>query len=266
MVAHLLPLRTNRHLVVYFLRLNGYGIAMPDPVNYPKSNTAVMHFLVAIMRLLSWPVMNMRIINTPPPDFDGRAVMVANHRSFIDFATGSIAAIKYKIPMRFLIAYEYAEMPIFGWFIRQAGAIPVYRGDDERRGGALVDAEKALREGYAVVVMPEGSRLSYNDDDVTEMGRLHTGAARLAAQSDVPILIIGLAGTEHAWPRYKWPRFFRREKVVFYIHQTLFHCDPNLAARANTERLRAEMTNAIHLAEEVLRDWKAGKELPYPQG
>ncbi len=215
-----------------------------------------MHVLVALMRIVFSSAMNLRIVNGPPPGFDGRAVMVGNHRSFIDFATGAIAAVKYNIPIRFLVAYEYTEIPVFGWLLKEAGAIPVYR-DDDRRGGVLGDAEQALRGGYSVVIMPEGSRLSHNRENPTEMGRLHTGAARLAAQSDVPIMIVGLAGTEKAWPVGKWPRFFRREKVVFYIDQTFFHTDPNLAARANTQRLREAMTSAIVRAETELAAWKA---------
>lgn len=235
---------------------------MPFATKAPKHNTRTMRTLVALMRFVFWPVMDMRIVNSPPPGLENGSIMVGNHRSFIDFVAGSIAAIKYNVPLRFLIAYEYTEMPVFGKMIMNCGAIPVYRGNDERKGGALVAAEEALKQGMAVVIMPEGSRLSYNDDDVTEMGRLHTGAARLAAQGNVPIMVVGMAGMEKAWPRYKWPRFFQRKKTIFYIHDKLFYCDPNLAARPNTQRLRDTMTEAIVIAEGMLKEWQSGKQLP----
>lgn len=239
---------------------------MPNTSQPPTHNTWVLRALVAVMRVIFWPAMNLRLVNGTPPDFDGRSVLVANHRSFIDFVAGSIAAVKYNIPVRFLIAYEYVEMPVLGRIIRKCGGIPVYRGKDERTGTALPAAEQAIDDGLSVVIMPEGSRLSYDDNDPTIMGHLHTGAARLAMTKGAPIMIVGLAGTEDAWPRYKWPAMFKREKVVLYIHQELFWCDENLEARGNTNRLRKAMTEAIHISEGLLKDWKAGKELPESLG
>ena len=235
---------------------------MPAAQHAPTRNSRTLRVLVRLLRLVFWPVMDLRIVNGPPAGLEHGSVMVGNHRSFIDFVAGAIAAIKYNVPMRFLLAYEYTEMPVVGPILLNCGAIPVYRGDDQRKGGALIAAEEALKDGKAVVIMPEGSRLTYNDDDVTEMGRLHTGAARLAGQNNVPIMVVGMAGAERAWPRYHWPRFFRREKVVFYIHDQLFYCDPKLAARPNTQRLREAMTEAIIIAEGILADWKTSGQLP----
>ncbi|MET0395565.1 MAG: 1-acyl-sn-glycerol-3-phosphate acyltransferase [Longimicrobiaceae bacterium] len=108
----------------------------------------------------------------------GPALLVANHpNSLLDPATVVAAAGR---PVRFL-----AKAPLFsdaavGWLVRGAGAIPVFRAqDDPAKMAANEDtfraAHEALAGGDAVGIFPEGT--SHSGPSLVP---LKTGAARIA--------------------------------------------------------------------------------------
>lgn len=108
----------------------------------------------------------------------GPALLVANHpNSLLDPATVVAAAGR---PVRFL-----AKAPLFtdaavGWLVRGAGAIPVFRAqDDPAKMAANEDtfraAHGALAAGDAVGIFPEGT--SHSGPSLVP---LKTGAARIA--------------------------------------------------------------------------------------
>ncbi|HEV2149428.1 MAG TPA: lysophospholipid acyltransferase family protein, partial [Longimicrobiaceae bacterium] len=126
----------------------------------------------------------------------GPVLLVANHpNSLLDPAAVAAAAGR---PVRFL-----AKAPLFGdrgvgWLVRGAGAIPVYRAqDDPAKMGANTDtfraAHAALAEGDAVGIFPEG--LSHSEPSLAP---LKTGAARIALGAaertggSFPIVPVGL--------------------------------------------------------------------------
>jgi glycerol-3-phosphate O-acyltransferase/dihydroxyacetone phosphate acyltransferase len=108
----------------------------------------------------------------------GPALLVANHpNSLLDPAT--VVAVAGR-PVRFL-----AKAPLFsdaavGWLVRGAGAIPVFRAqDDPAKMAANEDtfhaAHEALAGGDAVGIFPEGT--SHSGPSLVP---LKTGAARIA--------------------------------------------------------------------------------------
>jgi 1-acyl-sn-glycerol-3-phosphate acyltransferase len=126
----------------------------------------------------------------------GPALLVANHpNSLLDPATVVAAAGR---PVRFL-----AKAPLFsdasvGWLVRGAGAIPVFRAqDDPAKMGANEDsfraAHEALAGGDAVGIFPEGT--SHSEPSLAP---LKTGAARIAlgaaarAGGAFPVVPVGL--------------------------------------------------------------------------
>jgi putative phosphoserine phosphatase/1-acylglycerol-3-phosphate O-acyltransferase len=61
-------------------------------------------------------------------------------------------------------------------------------------------AEASLRAGEIVTILPEGT-IPRGDAALDPVLHGHTGAARLAAATDAPVIPIGLSGTEKVWPR-----------------------------------------------------------------
>lgn len=128
----------------------------------------------------------------------GPAIVVANHRSYFDpLALGATFARRGRA-VRFLGKREVFDAPVVGQIARALGGIRVDRasGSDD----PLVEAAAALASGELVAILPQGTiprGRAFFDPELT--GRW--GAARLAAMTKVPVVPIGLWGTEAVWPR-----------------------------------------------------------------
>ncbi len=129
---------------------------------------------------------------------DGGALVAANHRSYLDPLVLGLLAARVDRPLRFLTKKEVTDDPIVGPVVSAFGAIRVDRGSGS--GEALAQARSALAGGELVAVFPQGTipRGTAFFDPVLHGRR---GAARLALDSGVPLVPVGLWGTEAAWPR-----------------------------------------------------------------
>lgn len=143
----------------------------------------------------------------------GGAVLAGNHLSVADeYIMGAV------IPrhIAFWAKSEYFNgTGVRGWamksLMRGLGAIEVNREGGRAALTALDAAIPALRGGDLVGVYPEGTR---SPDGRLYRGR--TGAARLALLAEVPIIPVGLLGTEKLQPiGSKIPRIGVRVTIRF---------------------------------------------------
>ena len=101
------------------------------------------------------------------------------------------------------------RVPVLGSVFRTLGGFPVERDGNDRQ--PLRDSLAILESGQPLVVYPEGTR---------HHGRtiepLQPGTAWLAIKAQVPIVPVGIAGTEEAFRGHggKLPRFERGAMVV----------------------------------------------------
>jgi putative phosphoserine phosphatase/1-acylglycerol-3-phosphate O-acyltransferase len=128
----------------------------------------------------------------------GPAVLVANHRSYIDpIAIGFLLA-RVGRPVRFLGKKEVFDAPLVGDVVTALGGIRVDRGTGSDE--PLRAAQDALAAGELVAIMPQGTiPRGPAFFEPTLKGRW--GAVRLAEAAEAPIIPIGLWGTEQVWPR-----------------------------------------------------------------
>lgn len=128
----------------------------------------------------------------------GAAIIVANHRSYFDVAALAMTLARTGRSVRFLGKKEVFDAPIVGPIARAMGGIRVERGSGS--DAPLQAAETALNAGEIVAIMPQGTiprGAAFFDPEL----RFRYGAARLAALADVPVIPVGLWGTEKVWPR-----------------------------------------------------------------
>ncbi len=137
----------------------------------------------------------------------GPVLVACNHISYLDpIYTGVFMHRGGRIP-RFLAKQDLWRLPVVGRVMADAGQIPVRRGSPEA-GDSLRYAEQALAEGKAVLIYPEGTIT--RDPDHWPMVA-HTGVARLALRSGVPVVPVVHWGTQRVYDHYgkrlrPWPR------------------------------------------------------------
>ncbi|PRX95655.1 lysophospholipid acyltransferase family protein [Allonocardiopsis opalescens] len=141
----------------------------------------------------------------------GAVIFAVNHLSNADpLAVGHFVYEAGRWPF-FLAKSGVFRIPVVGPIIRSAGQIPVYR-DRAEAGLALRDAEKALRDNdAAIVVYPEGT--CTRDPELWPMAA-KTGIARLALRTGVPVVPIANWGPQELLPYGSVrPRLFPRKTM-----------------------------------------------------
>ena len=115
----------------------------------------------------------------------GPLIIVANHQSNID--PPLIGAI---FPRRvwFLAKEGIFRNPVSNWFLRSWGAFPLRRGETDARAFRWIMGK--LSQGEVVMLFPEGTR------NPGAMGEAHPGISQLALKMNVPLVPIGITGTE----------------------------------------------------------------------
>jgi 1-acyl-sn-glycerol-3-phosphate acyltransferase len=139
----------------------------------------------------------------------GGVIFAANHISNADpLAVGQFLAFSGRWP-RFLAKASVFEIPLVGRIIAACGQIPVQR-ESAHSKDALIAAARAIEEGRALVIYPEGTIT--RDPELWPM-RGKTGAARLAFRTGSPVLPIGQWGAQELMPgrEPRFPRLFPRK-------------------------------------------------------
>jgi 1-acyl-sn-glycerol-3-phosphate acyltransferase len=116
----------------------------------------------------------------------GPLLIVANHLSIAD--PPAMGVFVWRRAM-FMAKEELFKNKIFSYFVRTFGAFPVSRGRVNR--DALRQGEKVLKQGKALIIFPEGKR---SLDGKLQPGL--PGSTLLAYKIGVPILPVGISGTE----------------------------------------------------------------------
>lgn len=128
----------------------------------------------------------------------GPAIVVGNHRSYLDPVAIGAAISRTGRPARFLGKKEVFDVPVAGDLVRALGGIRVERGSGS--DAPLREAAAALEAGEIVVIMPQGT-IPRGRAFFDPVLRGRWGAARLAAMTGAPVIPVGLWGTEKVWPR-----------------------------------------------------------------
>ncbi|WP_298211637.1 lysophospholipid acyltransferase family protein [Ferrimicrobium sp.] len=117
-------------------------------------------------------------------------ILAPTHRSNIDtLLVGSIT----RDPMTYMAKSGVFSHPVLAKLLRLLGGFPVDRDGTDR--DAVEIAQAALLAGSSLVVFPEGTRRRG-----AMVEDLEEGAAYLALKAMVPIVPVGIAGSERAMP------------------------------------------------------------------
>ncbi len=137
-------------------------------------------------------------------DLSGPVMFVGNHpNSLIDPALVFVITDRQ---VTFLAREPLFRIPVLGWLLRALDALPVFRKQDnpglmEKNEGTLDAAAKALTQGRAITIFPEGKSHS-----APQLSDIKTGCARIAlkvARGGMALRIIPIGLTYSQKHRFK---------------------------------------------------------------
>ncbi len=166
----------------------------------------------------------------------GAFVLAPVHRSNIDFALASLVTNRR---LRYMTKDSVWKSKPLGRFVSFMGGFPVSRGAADRE--ALRTCIDVIEAGEPLVMFPEGTRRS---GPVVE--ELFDGPAYVAAKTQVPILPVGIGGSEAMMP--KGSKLVRPSKLVIVVGEPLEPPAPSEGGRVSrravkqlTDQLRADV-------------------------
>ena len=150
-------------------------------------------------------VFRVRVVGREHVPSSGVYIVAPSHRSILDVP---FAGYISKRRIRFMAKDELFSSRFGGWLFTKLGAIKVDRDVTDR--AALRASLQALEDGEPLAIFPEGTRRSG-----PAITGLFDGVAYLALKLGVPILPVGVGGTEKILPTGKiLPRIHKVAVVI----------------------------------------------------
>ena len=172
-------------------------------------------------------------------------IVMANHRSMYD-----IPALHYLLgadrDLRWIGKHEMLKVPFFGWAYGASRHIAIDRRDRPRAIEALTRAAEESRDGVSFVIMPEGTR----SVDRT-LAPFKKGGFHLAIDTGLPILPVGIVGTERLMRKGEW--WILPGSIDVHIRPAI---DVETMTKADLESLRDRVSEEIRIALPDLPDRK----------
>lgn len=121
----------------------------------------------------------------------GGVILACNHQSFLDPVIASCALPR---SVTFMARDSLFKILPFRLLIESLNAFPVQRGTADL--GAMKTSLRRLKEGWPLLVFPEGTRTKDGS-----IGSMRGGIGVLASRARVPVVPTCIVGAFEAWPR-----------------------------------------------------------------
>lgn len=169
----------------------------------------------------------------------GPFILAPVHRSNID--TPLVCTVTRR-RMRYMGKDSLWKKKSIGWVLSALGGFPVSRGTADRE--ALRRCIEVLEAGEPLVLFPEGERKS---GEVVQP--LFDGVTYIAMKAGVPVVPVGIGGSERAMPKGK--KYLRPSKCVVLVGNPIM--PPSNEGRASRSAVKAFSAN-LHAELQSLFD------------
>jgi 1-acyl-sn-glycerol-3-phosphate acyltransferase len=153
-----------------------------------------LHFILKPFIKLLFPFTVQGVEHLPA---DKPVVLCVNHTNAVDPVVLAFA-LPRTYRLRIMAKKQLFSIPGLNWLIRKLGAFPVDRGNNDI--GAVKISIGALREGYSLMIFPEGTRVKEG-----ETVEPKSGAAMIAIRSGVEMVPVYISANK---------RLFRKTRII----------------------------------------------------
>ena len=202
---------------------------------------SVIRFMVVVF-CRTW--LKLSITGTENIPANGAFILAPVHRSIMDIP---IASAVTRRRMRFMGKDSLWRHKMSGYMFSALGAFPVTRGTADLE--ALRRCIQVINAGEPLVLFPEGTRQSGG-----AIQPLFDGAAYVALKTQVPIVPVGIGGSEDIMP--SGSSKIRRRKCAAVIGVPIYPAATNgvRATRAEIKELTAKLAGELQgLFDQALR-------------
>jgi len=197
---------------------------------------SVRFIVIGICRLY----LRLRIVDAHKIPKTGTFILAPSHRSTLDIP---VAAATTRRRLMYMGKDSMWKIKPIGRFLSLLGTFPVTRGSADRE--ALKRCIAVLERGDPLVLFPEGTR---HQGRIIEP--LFDGAAFIAYKTGVPIIPVGIAGSEEIWP--PGTKLPRPKKCVAVVGDAIYPKDLN-GSRA-TREMMSEFTLELQISLQKVFD------------
>ncbi len=190
------------------------------------------------------------------------AILAGNHVSYAD---PTLLWSVVPRPCHFMAKSELYGKGFLGWALPRLWTFPIRRGQADRE--AISVATELLKRGELVGIFPEGTRKHDG------MGQAQQGAAFIAMRAGVPIVPVGIHGTDRIKP--KGQRFVRFPRITIRYGEPVSFTDFDESVGDRKQRMEmftaevmrriiAELAAAELAAAEFAAGGASATDLPPP--
>ena len=166
-----------------------------SPSHFARPPSLWARLLYAVVRNIAVGLARLyfpgRVIGAENIPATGAFLVAPVHRSYVDWL---IVARVSRRRLRYIVKEEVWKSKVAGRLLDALGAFPVNRSGADRE--ALERCCAVLQAGDPLVMFPEGTRRSGQ-----KVEDLRDGVAYLSIRTGVPVVPVGVGGTERAMPR-----------------------------------------------------------------
>ena len=166
--------------VLFYATMGALGIILSPITILSRSATIhiVRNWCAAMLVLLRWTCgLRTEIRGEPPP---GNCIVASKHQSFLDI----LMLVATLDAPRFVMKQELRFAPVFGWYAKRLGCIPVDRGAGRVAMDGMLQAIDQYRDELGqLVIYPQGTRVAPGARRQYRMG-----AAVATAQTGLPCI------------------------------------------------------------------------------
>ncbi|WP_300645122.1 1-acyl-sn-glycerol-3-phosphate acyltransferase [Nocardioides sp.] len=172
---------------------------------------------------------------------EGGALVAVNHVSYVDYLMGGYPGAQRGRYIRFMAKKEIFDSPLGGPFMRSFGHLEV---DREAGAASMRTAVDALRKGELVGIFPEAT-ISQS----FLIKELKSGAVRIAADAEVPLIPIVVWGTQRILAKGSRLDLSRHHRIDIEVGEPMHPTGADPAAEtAELKRRMEEMLERCILA------------------